>query len=131
MTVTNTGSVSESYIFSDPQCDANYPLSLHDALPICVGQSVVYTCSHRITSSDTTSGYTNTACATSGQLQSCDHVHVDVPEMTVLKLAAVRCSDLASGVSQPAGILPCSGTFSDYTHGTLTVQIPFSGSYAI
>jgi len=43
----------------------------------------------------------------------------------------VRCSDLAGGVSQPAGILPCSGTFSDYTHGTLTVQIPFSGSYAI
>src|SRR5947199_159212 len=127
MTVTNTGSVSESYIFSDPQCDANYPLSLHDALPICVGQSVVYTCSHRITSSDTTSGYTNTACATSGQLQSCDHVHVDVPGITVLKEESIGGAALTHNemtrthvgtpVNQTTVMKSCSGyepySFSD------------------
>src|SRR5205823_689399 len=127
MTVTNTGSVSEPYSFSDPQCDANTLSPAGTSGTLGVGQSVVYTCSHVLNSSDTTSGFTNAACARSGQLQSCDHVHVDVPGMSVLKLAAVRCSDLASGVSQPAGILPCNGTFSSYTHGTLTVQIPFSG----
>jgi hypothetical protein len=53
------------------------------------------------------------------------------PAIKVLKLASVKCADLAPGVSQPAGITPCHGTWSKYTRGVATLLVPSSGSYAI
>jgi hypothetical protein len=57
--------------------------------------------------------------------------HHGKPEISVAKLDSVHCSDLAAGASQPSGILPCTGVWSPYTQGVLTVQVPFSGSYSI
>jgi hypothetical protein len=54
------------------------------------------------------------------------------PKMSVLKLASVPCSDLAStGVSQPPGVLPCTGSSTIFTPGTITVEVPKTGGYAI
>jgi plastocyanin len=92
MTVTNTGNVSETYTFSDPQCD---PGTLSGPTPavnnntLAAGQSVVYTCSHVLTASDTASGFTNAACATSGPLQSCDTVIAHVPSISLVKLQRI------------------------------------------
>jgi hypothetical protein len=91
MTVTNTGNVSENYTFSDPQCDAG-TLSGPSApgnTTLSAGQSVVWTCSHILNASDTASGFTNAACATSGALQSCDSVIAHVPSISLVKVQRI------------------------------------------
>jgi hypothetical protein len=88
MTVTNTGTISETYTFSDPQCDAGTlagPTPAVQNNTLSAGQSVVYTCSHVLTGSDKASGFTNAACATTGALQSCDSVLAHVPAISLVK----------------------------------------------
>jgi hypothetical protein len=54
-----------------------------------------------------------------------------IPGISTVKLASVRCADLGVGVSQPSGILPCTGIWTKYTPDVLTVEIPHSGGYSI
>jgi hypothetical protein len=56
--------------------------------------------------------------------------------LRVLKLASVPCSDLpGSNVSpqpsQPSDALPCSGGSTRFSHGTVTIEVPKTGDYAI
>ncbi|MFL5824662.1 MAG: hypothetical protein ACJ764_14610 [Solirubrobacteraceae bacterium] len=94
MTVTNTGTISESYTFSDPQCDAGTLVA--PAPPgnttLTAGQSVVWTCSHILNASDKASGFTNAACAATGALQSCDTVIAHVPAITLVKVQRIGSS---------------------------------------
>ena len=95
ITVTNTGNFAETYTFSDPECDAGTlsgpsPAVSNGSLP--AGQAVQYTCSHVITTSDTATGFTNTACATSGTLNPCDSTVLDVPAITLVKQERINGS---------------------------------------
>jgi hypothetical protein len=47
-----------------------------------------------------------------------------------VKLASAPCADVSTKVSQPSEILPCNGTYSQYTTGVITLNVP-SGSYSI
>ena len=72
-----------------------------------------------------------TACGDPSEVSRIPPSHPKPPGLDVVKLVSVQCANLAPKVSQPADILPCNGTWSNYTTGTPTVTVPASGSYAI
>jgi hypothetical protein len=58
------------------------------------------------------------------------------PGIKVVKLSSVPCSALpGSGINpkpaEPSGVLPCSGSATRFTRGTITIEVPKGGSYSI
>src|SRR4029077_7899502 len=72
-----------------------------------------------------------TACGDPNEVSRIPPSHPKQPGVQVVKLVSVQCADLATKVSQPPDVLPCGGTWSNYTTGAPTVAVPASGSYAI
>jgi hypothetical protein len=141
--VTNTGNVPLKLSLSDPHCDSGTvqgPTSVSGTLtgttldPHGVAE---YTCWHVVTASDLPS-FTNVATVTgtppSGppvQGHGIVVAHITQAGIQAVKLASAPCADLDTKVPQPAGITPCSGTWSSYTTGTIVLQLPESTTYSI
>jgi hypothetical protein len=58
------------------------------------------------------------------------------PAIKVLKLSSVPCSalpgsDISPTPGEPSGVLPCSGSASQFTRGTITIEVPKGGHYSI
>lgn len=58
------------------------------------------------------------------------------PGIDVVKLSSVPCSslpssDISPAPAEPSGVLPCTGAASQFTTGTITIEVPKGGSYSI
>ena len=58
------------------------------------------------------------------------------PGIKVVKLSSVPCSalpgsDISPKPGEPSGVLPCTGTASQFTRGTITIEVPKGGTYSI
>jgi hypothetical protein len=58
------------------------------------------------------------------------------PAIKVVKLSSVPCSalpgaDISPKPGEPSGVLPCTGSASQFTRGTITIEVPKGGHYSI
>jgi hypothetical protein len=139
---TNTGNVPLSLSLSDPHCDSGTiqgPFRVSGTLTgdtLSPGGVAQFTCWHVVAAADLPS-YTNVGTVTgtppSGPPVSGHGIvvaHITQAGIKAVKLASAPCADVDGNVSQPSGILPCNGSYSSFTTGTITLKVP-SGSYSI
>jgi hypothetical protein len=139
---TNTGNVPLTLSLSDPHCDSGTiqgPFKVSGTLNgdvLSPGGVAQYTCWHVVSAADLPA-YTNVGTIT-GTPPSGPPVHghgIVVAHITraaieAVKLAAAPCSAVSTTESQPSGILPCNGNYSQFTTGVITLKVP-SGNYSI
>lgn len=58
------------------------------------------------------------------------------PGIKVVKLSSVPCSalpgaDISPKPAEPSGVLPCTGSASQFSRGTITIEVPKGGHYSI
>jgi plastocyanin len=140
---TNTGNVKLTLSLTDPHCDSGTiqgPFEVSGTLNgdvLSPGGVAQYTCWH-VVSADDIPTYTNVGTIT-GTPPSGPPVHghgIVVAHITqagiqAVKLASAPCADVSTTASQPSGILPCNGNYSEFTTGIITLTVPRTGSYSI
>jgi hypothetical protein len=139
---TNTGNVPLTLSLSDPHCDSGTiqgPTRVSGTLngdTLLPGGVAQFTCWHVVSANDLPQ-YTNVGTVT-GTPPSGPPVHghgtvvahVTQAGISAVKLASAPCADIDTNVSQPSGILPCNGNYSQFTTGIITLKVP-SGNYSI